>query len=117
MSEHCKAHGDMWEPGCKECEAICQEMCQMSVADWLIFEMKSGYKFKKMECPKCGLLVAENWYVRHMKKEHPRDKIPEEALPPRCYGPFCADLTLPDDDGCKGCEWLGVSFILPKTAP
>ena len=33
--------------------------------------MKAGYKYARSECPVCGKEMADNWIVRHMKKEHP----------------------------------------------
>lgn len=43
--------------------------------------MKKGYKYPKENFPHCGDLVAENWWVRHMKRYHPATRI-------RC--PYCS---------------------------
>jgi len=43
--------------------------------------MEQGYKFGKSECPICGKIVADNWYIRHLKKEHPTpDNSPELCI-------------------------------------
>ena len=33
--------------------------------------MKRGYRYKRVECSECGIEVAENWLLRHLKDEHP----------------------------------------------
>lgn len=33
--------------------------------------MPTGYKYKRVKCPVCGKEVAENWYIRHLNREHP----------------------------------------------
>jgi hypothetical protein len=42
----------------------------------------NGYKFKRKPCPKCGKILAENWYVRHMKAVHSWDsqEVDEDAI-------------------------------------
>ena len=42
--------------------------------------MKAGYKFPVETCPECGKLVARNWMIRHLKKEHPLPKLPIDKL-------------------------------------
>ena len=36
--------------------------------------VKVGYQFTYTRCPICGLHMAQNWLVRHMKKEHPQQE-------------------------------------------
>lgn len=38
------------------------------VEHWL----REPIRMKRVECPECGEMVASNWYVRHMKREHPQ---------------------------------------------
>lgn len=34
--------------------------------------MKKGYKFPRDgNCPYCGVELARNWYVRHVREQHP----------------------------------------------
>lgn len=32
--------------------------------------MKSGYKYSREACPHCGKMVADNWWVRHMRTHY-----------------------------------------------
>ena len=39
--------------------------------------MKKGYKFDRDEnCPYCGIQLARNWYVRHIREKHPNECEP-----------------------------------------
>jgi len=32
--------------------------------------MKKGYKYPRDACPHCGKMVADNWWVRHMRAHY-----------------------------------------------
>lgn len=34
--------------------------------------MRAGFRFSRVPCPECGEKIAENWLLRHLKREHPR---------------------------------------------
>ncbi|RLI51123.1 MAG: hypothetical protein DRP09_19530 [Candidatus Thorarchaeota archaeon] len=40
--------------------------------------MKKGYKYKREQCPYCGDMIADNWWVRHLRIHHP-DEPKEET--------------------------------------
>jgi len=66
--------------------------------------MDKGYKFGKSECSVCGKNVADNWYIRHLKKEHP---ISNDASTPKVC--ISCDREPPmDRPGAKICS---VCFI------
>ncbi len=41
--------------------------------------MKKGYKYLRSRCKHCGDMIADNWYIRHLKEHHPHVlSIPKE---------------------------------------
>jgi hypothetical protein len=41
--------------------------------------MKKDYRYRRIKCPYCGDVVADNWYIRHLQVRHPVRDILEAA--------------------------------------